>query len=221
MIRVGVAGYHCALKMVDDCIGMIVDKLTELRQMENTLIIYTSDHGEMLGEHGLFNKAATCYDAEVRIPFMIRFPDGYKAGESVKTLSSSLDFVPTLLDILGLASNVALPGHSLVPSIERGDPVRNYVTLTCAGGAMGIRTTEYKMWYSPQLKDGEMYRLKDDPQEMNNLFNNREEIELRSELFELMLHARIVDDIRDNKPTERETLLREEVRASYEPQVNN
>lgn len=220
MVRKGIAGHHCALKMVDDCLGTIIGTLSEQRLLDNTLIVYTSDHGELLGEHGLFNKAATAYESEIRIPFMIRFPDGYKAGEVVDSLASSLDFAPTLFELLGLSPDVSLPGRSLVPSIRQGQPVRDYVTLFGLGGAMGIRTGEHKLWYHPRFQDGEMYRLQEDPQEMNNLYGDKEAIDLRRQLFELMLHARMVDDERDSVPTRRENLLREEIRASYEPQVH-
>jgi arylsulfatase len=220
MVRRGIAGHHCALKMVDDCLGTVMDTLREEQLLDNTLIVYTSDHGELLGEHGLFNKAATSYESEIRIPFMIRFPDGYKAGERVDALASSLDFAPTLIELLGLSPDISLPGRSLAPVIHKGESVREYVTLFCLGGTMGIRTKQHKLWYHPLFKDGEMYDLAADPQEMNNLYADSSAVELRRELFELMLHARMVDDQRDSVPTRREHLLREEVRASYEPQVN-
>jgi arylsulfatase len=220
MVRKGIAGHHCALKMVDDCVGTIMETLREQHLLDNTLIIYASDHGELLGEHGIFNKAATCYESEIRIPFMIRFPDGYKAGESIDTLASSLDFTPTLFGLLGISPDVSLPGHSLVPTIQKGQPIRDYVTLFSTGGAMGIRTKEHKLWYHPRFKDGEMYHLIEDPQELNNLYHATDAFELRREMFELMLHARMVDDERDNIPTKRERLLRDEIKASYEPQVH-
>lgn len=219
MVKKGIAGHYCLLKMVDDCMGMIMDKLKEKDLLENTLIVFAADHGELLGEHGIFNKAATAYESEIRIPFMIRFPDGYKAGETVETLASSIDFMPTLFDLMGLSPDVSLPGHSLLPSIKEGEPARDYVTLADGHGTMGIRTKEYKLWYNSHFKDGEMYNLIEDPQELNNLYYKKEAVEMRSKLFELMLHARVADDERDNLPTEREKRLRDEVKASYEPEV--
>ncbi|MBD2867198.1 sulfatase-like hydrolase/transferase [Paenibacillus arenilitoris] len=220
MVRKGVAGYHCALKMVDDCLGTIMDTLREQGLLDHTLIVYTSDHGEMLGVHGLFNKAATAYESEIRIPFMLRFPDGYKAGEVVEAMGSSLDFAPTLYDLLDISPDVSLPGHSLVPSIQTGEAVRDYVTLFCLGGTMGIRTQTRKLWYHPKFKDGELYDLAEDPQEQHNLYHDKAASGLRGELFELLLHARIVDDERDNLPTKRELRLKDEIKAAYEPQVH-
>nr|WP_144923526.1 sulfatase-like hydrolase/transferase [Paenibacillus bovis] len=219
MKRKGIAAHYCLLKMIDDCIGMIKDKLIEQNLLDNTIIIFCADHGDLLGEHGLFNKAATHYDAESRVPFMIRIPDGSKAGESINHLASSVDFVPTLFDLMGLTPDVSLPGHSLVPAMNEGKEIRDYVTLADGNGTMGIRTKEYKLWYNPHHRDGEMYDLVNDPGEMNNLYNKQEFAKLRSELFELMLHARLIDDDRDNKPTKRDWLLHDEVKASNEPEV--
>ncbi|WP_099159503.1 sulfatase-like hydrolase/transferase [Virgibacillus ndiopensis] len=218
-IRKGIAGHFCLLKMVDDCLGMINEKLKEKDLLENTLVVFASDHGELLGEHGLFNKAATAYESEIRVPFMVRFPDGFKAGERVESLASSIDFVPTLFNIMGLSPDVTLPGFSLVPSIEEGTAVRDYVTLADGDGTMGIRTKEYKLWYNSNFKDGEMYDLINDPDELHNLYHDEDSKELRSELFELTLHARMVDDDRDNIPTKREKRLHDEVKSSYEPEV--
>ncbi|CAG7615969.1 N-acetylglucosamine-6-O-sulfatase [Paenibacillus solanacearum] len=220
MVRKGIAGHHCALKMVDDCLGQLMETLRKQNLLERTLIVYTSDHGELLGEHGLFNKAATSYESEIRIPFMIRFPDGYKAGERVDALASSLDFAPTLFDVLGVSPDLSLPGHSLMPSIAQGKPVREYVTLFGLGGAMGIRTEDRKLWYHPHFKDGELYHLAEDPAELRNLYDDRDAADARRALFELMLHARMMDDLRDSAPTRRDHLLREEIRASCEPQVH-
>jgi arylsulfatase len=219
MVRKGIAGHYSLLKMVDDCLGMIMEKLKEQNLLENTLIIYASDHGELLGEHGIFNKAATAYESEIRVPFMIRLPDGYKAGENIKQLASSIDFVPTLFELLGLTPDVTLPGYSLVPAIKNGTEIREYVTLADGNATMGIRTKEHKLWYNATFRDGELYDLSKDAAELNNLYHNQEATQLRSQLFELMLHARIADDERDNLPTKREKLLHDEVKASYEPEV--
>lgn len=219
MVKKGIAGYHCSLKMVDDCLGLIMEKLKNLDLLKNTLIIYTSDHGDLLGEHGIFNKAATAYESEIRIPFMIRFPDGYKAGCCVDALASSVDFVPTLLEILECNADISLPGYSLMPAVNNGEKLRDCVTTFSTGGAMSIRTSEYKLLYNAQDKDGELYDMIDDPIEMNNLYNNTEALELRRIMFEKMMHSRILDDIRNNTPTNRERRLHEEVWVSSEPEV--
>lgn len=80
---------------------------------------------------------------------------------------------------MGIIADVSLPGRSLV----RGKQVRKYVKIPSGNGMMGIRTNRYKLWYNPHFKDGKMYDLVEDPQELNNLYNKQGYIELRREFF--------------------------------------
>ena len=217
-IRRGIAGHHCLLKMVDDCLEQLFDTLRRLDLLDNTLIIFSSDHGDLLGDHGIFGKAATFYESEVHIPMMIRFPDGRYTGKRVPHLASSLDFVPTLLDILDVHPDVSFPGLSLVPMIEQGQPLRHVVT--CATHrAMMVRTETDKLWYDYQDRDGEMYDLAQDPLELDNLYQSTKASEMRQQLFELMLHIRMESDAVDAMPTRREVRLHREAWSSYEPEV--
>ena len=216
--RRGIAGHHCLLKLVDDCLGRVLDALRDLGLLDNTLVVYTADHGDLLGEHGLFNKAATFYEGEVRVPFMLRFPDGRGAGARLPHLASTIDVVPTLLEILGVTADVSLPGRSLVPMIDRGAVLRDAVTCATVRGMM-VRTEASKLWYDHRSGDGEMYDLAADPDELDNLYDAPERADLRRTLFERMLHARLEDDARDALPTERDRRLHREVWSSYEPEV--
>ncbi len=217
-MRTGIAGHHCLVKMVDDCVGRLMDKLESLGLLDDTLVVYCSDHGDLLGEHGLFNKAATFYESEIRVPFMVRFPDGYRAGERVARFASGIDVLPTLMEILGFKPDVSLPGISLLPAMRGEGAARDLVTCTNTRGMM-IRTDRHKLWYNPVDGDGEMYDLERDPMELDNLFGLPEHSEMRRELFERMLHERIRDDQRFSQPTERDKRLHAEVNSSYEPET--
>ncbi len=218
MTRIGIAGHHCLLKMLDDCLGTLLGEMEELGLMDDTLILYCSDHGDLLGEHWIFNKAATFYEGEVRIPMMIRFADRFRAGENTPHFGNGIDLMPTILELLGIEADVALPGFSLVPAIESNEKVRGFVT--CANSrSMMIRTATRKLWYNVLDNDGEMYDLESDPFELINLFGSRDNTEMRRELFELMLHARMSDDFAYCLPTEREKRIYREVWSSYEPEV--
>jgi len=216
-IKKGIAGHHCLVKMVDDYLNKFIKTMERNNLLENTLIVFCSDHGDVLGEHRIFNKAATFYDSEVRIPMMIRFPDGSHKGKRVDKFASSIDFVPTLFDILKIKPDLSLPGHSLIPVIEKNEKIRDYVTCATSRGMM-IRTGKYKFWKTVN-SDGEMYDMENDPKEMNNLYFNPDYKDIKMELTTKMLNARMEDDILNNIPTEYENRLRAEIRSSGEPEI--
>ena len=218
MTRTGIAGHHCLLKMLDDCLGIVLDEIKALGLLEDTLIVYGSDHGDLLGEHMLFNKAATFYESEIRIPMMIRFPRGDYSGKALDQFGSGIDVLPTLMDILNINIDLPLPGLSLLPAMAEGIPVRNHVTTTIVD-AMMIRTDTKKLWYNVLENDGEMYDLAADPGEMKNLYGDPAAVDLRKELFEAMLQSRMRDDRIYSQPIGKELRLREEVSSSYEPET--
>ncbi len=218
MFRKGIAGYFCLLKLVDDCLGRVLATMRELGLMENTLIVFTSDHGDVLGEHWIFNKAATFHEGEARIPFLVRFPDGAHASTRVGHLASSLDFVPTLLEILGVEADVSLPGMSLMPMIERDEKLRDAVTCATREQMM-IRTETHKLWLHAELGDGEMYDLTADPMELDNLYGRPEYAALQAELTDRMLRERMRDDMTDNTNTAGELRIRDEAKVTYEPEI--
>lgn len=218
-IRTGIAGYYSALKMVDDCIGTIYEKMEELNLLENTIVVFTSDHGEMLGEHYLFNKNATSYEGEIHIPFMIRFPDGWNAGKEFSQRGCAIDFFPTLMDLLGLDPDLPLPGVSLLPCMKDGKEVRQDRLIWHARGSLTLLSPHAKLMYCPEDQDGELYDLVKDPQEMHNLWNQPEGKALQDEMIQRMLHQRLWNDMRASRFTAREQLLHREIKASMEPEV--
>lgn len=218
-IRRGIAAYYSSLRMVDDCLGQVLDKVKELGLFEDTLIVYTSDHGEMLGEHYLFNKNATAYEGETRIPFLMKLPGGRLAGKTVSQLACGIDFYPTLMKCLGIKADVPLPGRSLLPAMEQDEPVRDDVLTWYGMSSMALRTRQHKLMYCPETMDGEMYDLESDPMEMHNLYPLAEYAGLKAQLFQRMLHLRLLEDKKCSLLTGRELRLHHEIYASREPEV--
>ena len=215
--RTGIAGYLNLMKIIDDCVGQLLEKLKEMDLLENTLVVFSSDHGEMLGEYGIFGKGATFHEAEVRIPLMMRFPDGKEAGTVRNGLVSTIDWNPTLYDYLDIKPDFGMPGKSVMPMVENNEAVRDHVLCGCQG--LMIRNEKYKLWHNPGTQDGEMYDLENDPDEMNNLYNEESFSDLKSKLLKDMLEARMDDDRAIAQLTSKDRRLLEEVCASHEPQV--
>lgn len=218
-IRRAMAGYYSSLKMVDDCVGVIMEKVQSLGLDDNTLVIFTSDHGEMLGEHYLFNKNATGYEAEIHVPFLMRFPGRQNAGKIVSQWGCGIDFYPTLMELLEIDPDLPLPGYSLVPAIQKGDEVRDEVLIWHSVSSLTLLCRDAKLTYCPEDGDGELYDLKKDPDEMHNLWNEPGAAELKHKMVQKMLHARLYSDKRASRMTEREMRLHDEVFASKEPEV--
>ncbi len=116
------AVYHAMQAEVDSEIGRVIDHLKRSGEYENTLIIFTSDHGEMLGDHYLFGKFGY-FDAAVHIPLIVRVPgDGQVRGACIDMFTEAVDVMPTILDLLGLGIPSQVDGRSLVPLLRGVKP---------------------------------------------------------------------------------------------------
>ena len=218
-IRKGMAAYYCALKMLDDCVGMVMETMKKTGLLDNTIVVFTTDHGELLGDHYQFGKNITTYESEIHIPFFIRFPDKRKAGQTAPQLACSIDFMPTILDLMEIKPDLPLPGFSLVPAINEGREVRDNVLVWHLSSSLTIRTNNAKLVYSPENNDGELYNMTEDPQEMNNLWNKSGYESLKNEMLIRMLQSRLLNDKRSSALTRREQLLFKEIYLSKEPEV--
>ncbi len=179
-IQFFISEYYALVKEVDDWVGKILDKLDELGLTDNTLVIFTSDHGEMLGSHGLRGKF-NFYEESSHIPMMIRFPGRIKAGATVDSPVSNMDLFATILDYLEIPESPS-DGKSLRGLIEGTADKDTYVVTEWLSN---LNTKPSHM----VLKDGWklllpdssaynlkkfLYNLNDDPLELNNLLNDIE-----------------------------------------------
>lgn len=200
-IREYMAIYHAQVVMMDDFIGRILKKLDALKLTDNTLIIFTSDHGDMLGMHGNVGKINNnLYNRLYHTPCIISYPEKIKGGRILDNPVMHTDFMPTLLDYAGIASTQKTDGKSLRPLLE-GQPVewRDYHLLEKFMNvqrdvntheiinkkdfyyAMGIEDGRYKYIYTrfnnKQMNDRfagpRFIDLKADPFEQNNLFEDK------------------------------------------------
>jgi arylsulfatase A-like enzyme len=176
MIQYFISEYYALVKEVDDWIGQILDKLDELGLTDNTLVIFTSDHGEMLGSHGMRGKFCF-YEESSHIPMMIRFPGRIKPGTKVRAPVSNMDLFATILDYLDIPPHSS-DGRSLRCLIEgTADEEDAYVVtewlsdLQSKPSHMVVKGGWKLMQPDPSVKKVKkgLYNLNDDPHELKNL----------------------------------------------------
>ena len=159
--------YDGSVAYVDHCIGEVVEALKEKGVFEDTLIVVTSDHGELLGQHGIYTHV-NLYDANIHIPLIISRPAKMTSGRRVKGFGSQVDIIPTILDLVGAAGTPKVDGVSLRPLME-GERVREEVFSEDGGGIRGIRAGDWKL--IQYFQDGvvELYDVVSDPMEVIDL----------------------------------------------------
>ena len=166
---------------VDKAVGKMIDYLEENNLSENTVIIYTSDQGFYLGEHGWFDKR-WMYEESLKMPFLISYPKIVEPESINSNLLLNIDFAPTLLDLAGIDIPKEMQGQSFVPQLKSNfDDVRDavyyhyyeYPKWHMVQPHYGIRTSRYKLiHFYYDMDEWELYDLETDPNEMNNLYGN-------------------------------------------------
>ncbi|MEO1857797.1 MAG: sulfatase [Rubritalea sp.] len=182
-----IKGYYRLVKSVDDNVARVLDYLDESGLAKNTLVIFTSDQGFSLGEHGFYNKQ-WMYEPSLHQPLLVRYPSSILAGSVHESMVNHVDLAPTLLDFAGLAIPGDLQGCSLKPILEgKADKVRevSYYHFYDHGERLpemvGVRTDRYKIIHYPGMTkpyQWELFDLKKDPDEIQNLYTNPEYREL-------------------------------------------
>jgi arylsulfatase A-like enzyme len=164
--------YAGKVTLCDHWIGRFLDRVKELGLYDNSLIIFTSDHGAPFGEHGYIKKAQPGLHEElVHIPLIIRHPKGLGAGERIKALTQATEIMPTILDFLDQKLPRKVHGKSLLPLIAgEVDSIRDYAYCGHFKRNWNIRNHEWAFTLNfDKGAENELYNLKEDPGEQNNL----------------------------------------------------
>lgn len=195
------AAYLAMCELIDDQLGRMLDALEETGQLDNTLVIFMSDHGELLGDHGLYFKGPHFYEQAVRVPVVMRLPGRIDESVRVSGLVELLDLAPTLCELAGIDVPASMQGRSLLP-LCRGehDPShwRDYIyceyynawTHKRSYGTM-MRTPTQKIAVYHGIDDGEMYDLEADPDEFENLYENNAYSEMKQRLLKEAFDASV------------------------------
>lgn len=195
------AAYYAMIEQIDHHVGRILAALEESGQAENTLVIFMSDHGEMLGDHGLYLKGPHFYEEAVRVPLLARWPGRFQAGLRVDGLVGLLDLAPTLLQAAGLEVPVAMQGQSVLPicagesdrSHHRDHVFSEYYNAWTHPHSYGtmLRTEHEKIVVYHGAEPGELYDLRTDPDEFVNLWNHPAHQELKLRLLKACFDASV------------------------------
>ena len=199
------AYYYEAVACADDLVGELLAELDESGIADNTLVVLSADHGELLGNHGTYNKDRL-YEEAIRVPMIYRYPRGFGPGRADRQVASNIDVAPTILDACGLDVPSHMQGQSLLPVLrqERDALDRDYAFVEAAGypgvayalqrSMMGIRTPTHKYGIEVEADDrairndrAAFYDLRADPYEMRNLALGSEQAETADHLRETLI----------------------------------
>lgn len=169
-----IARYWGLVRLVDVNVGRILTALDESGMSDSTIVVFLSDHGDMMGAHGLFSKGLFMYNETTRVPLIIRWPGRVPGGNKVSALTSMIDVVPTLLDLMGIPQALSMRGESMRQLWDYGYNKRTALFMEVFesygfwGPIFGVRTERYQYnWYLGD--DDELYDIVADPNEMVNL----------------------------------------------------
>jgi len=191
------------LAAVDDGVGLLFSALTETGQLDNTMIVFLSDHGYWYGEHGLSVERRLAYEEGLRIPWLVRYPPMIDPGIVIDQFALSIDLAPTLIELANCKASSRMDGRSLVPLLAGESPNNwrtsflveyNTDTVFPRVRNMGYRAIRTERWKYIQYNDldgmNELYDLKNDPYEMANIIGETQTHatlnSLRVKLQELM-----------------------------------
>ena len=191
--------YCRTIRTIDDEVGKVMDYLQQKGLIENTIIVYTSDQGFLLGEHGLYDKRFM-YEESFRTPLIIWYPPMIKPGSLCHQLVQNIDYAPTFLDVAGLSVPKEMAGKSLLPLFRNGKAKNwrralyyhfyDYPAVGMVRKHDGLRTDRYKLihWYGkgfgkdPDIDNWELFDLKKDPLEMHNTYGEKTYLHKQHEL---------------------------------------
>lgn len=185
VIRMILSDYYAMITHLDKQIGRIIRTLKDNGLYENTIIVYTADNGIAVGSHGLLGKQ-NLYEHSTKVPMIIKGP-GVPENETFDALVYLYDLYPTLAELAGLPKPAQVDGKSLVPILEgKEKALRNSLFTAYRHTVRAIRTPEWKLIRYPERDFTQLFNLKNDPLELNNLAESSEYSSTKKELMDLL-----------------------------------
>jgi len=181
------------ITMIDDAIGRVLKQLEQSGLAENTIVVFTSDHGDYMGDHGLMLKLLLHYQGLIRVPFIWHDPRNPANNTITSELSSSIDIAPTILEAANIQAFNGIQGRDLFDGnppdavIVEEDSQRSMIAFEDPQRIRTVVTDRYRMSLRQGEDWDELYDLQNDPHEMHNCYEQDDMKDVRSELTETML----------------------------------
>jgi arylsulfatase A-like enzyme len=205
--------YLACVQSVDDNVGRLLDFLKESGLEESTIVVYTSDQGFFLGDHGMYDKRFM-YEESLRMPLLVRWPAAVRPGSFAEAIALNVDFAPTFLEAAGAAVPASMQGRSLLPILRGKTPVDWRTAMYYryyhdpghhnTRAHYGVRTATHKLLYYWKKDQWELFDLRSDPAELRNLYGQTGQEAVTAELKATLarLKAELQDDDRfaDEQP---------------------
>ena len=192
--------YYGMISMMDKYIGIILDNLEKAGQLENTLIVFTTDHGHHIGTHNLIAKGGFTFEEDIRVPFIVTWKGHYPAGRRTNGLISFVDLTPSFLKIAGCAIPPTVAGIDVTPlwsgeteKVRNWALVENHFQRTKFYQKTYIEE-RYKITWYMHSDEGELFDLEKDPSEYDNLWDNPVYQKLKMEMMHKALKAEMEKD---------------------------
>ncbi|MDA7860288.1 sulfatase-like hydrolase/transferase [Akkermansiaceae bacterium] len=209
--------YLAVIQSMDEGIAKILNHLDNSGLAENTIVIYSSDQGFYLGEHGWYDKR-WMFEESLMMPFVVRWPGKIKPGSVSNTIIQNIDYGPTFLELAGAKTPESMQGKSLVPIFkaagEKPKGWRDSIYYRYSGERThnvaahdGVRTADHKIFWVPKTKEYQLFDMKKDPQEMKSVHNdpayavvfNEMKQELDSARKKYRVHSAIIGEPRKDE----------------------
>ncbi len=195
------AAYYAMVELIDDQVGRMLDALEATGQLENTIVVFMSDHGEMLGDHGLYLKGPHFYEEAVHVPLTMQWPGHFESGLRCDAFVELIDLVPTFCDAANIPIEPQIQGKSLYeictgatdPSLHRDEVYCEYTNSWTHHRSYGtmLRTKTHKIVVYHGIDEGEFYDLAHDPDEFENLWNDPSSQEIKNEMLKRAFDASV------------------------------
>lgn len=191
LARQAIQAYYASISFADAQLGRVLTTLQDTGLAENTIVVFTSDHGYHMGEHGHWQKT-TLFENATRVPLVISGPGVIAKGKSTEGLAELVDVYPTMTELAGLTTPKSVSGKSLVPILKDHSTTVRSSAFTQYSNGYSIRTSRYRYteWGEKGELGAELYDHESDPEELINLIGSAEVADVQSEL-QIQLHIRI------------------------------